>query len=88
MEIASGPLARRQRRRGAGLCDFSVHGHDKVVAVRLTQRYELEPPEGCPQRPLQAEGSTLPVSNPPGSVVYLLKAEADALVGAGWATFF
>jgi hypothetical protein len=68
--------------------DFSVPRADKVVAVRLTHRYELEEPEGCPKRPLQAAGATLPVSNPPGSVVYLLKAEADALVAAGWATFF
>jgi hypothetical protein len=68
--------------------DFNVPRHDKVVAVRLTGRYEIEEPEGCPKRPLQAAGATLPVSSPPGSVVYLLKAEADALVAAGWATFF
>jgi hypothetical protein len=68
--------------------DFSIPRHDKVVAVRLTQRYELEEPEGCPKRPLRAAGTTLPVSIPPGSTVYLLRAEAEALVGAGWATYF
>jgi hypothetical protein len=39
--------------------DFSIPRHDKVVAVRLT-RYELEEPEGYPERPLQAAGKTLP----------------------------
>jgi hypothetical protein len=68
--------------------DFNVPRHDKVVAVRLTHRYELEEPEGCPKRPLPAAGATLPVSVPSGSTVYLLRAEAEALVGAGWATFF
>jgi hypothetical protein len=68
--------------------DFNVPRHDKVVAVRLTHRYEPEEPEGCPKRPLQAAGAALPVSIPPGSIVYLLRAEAEALVGAGWATFF
>jgi hypothetical protein len=68
--------------------DFGLPRPDKVVAVRLTHRYELEEPEGCPKRPLQAAGAALPVSSPSGSVVYLLKAEADALVSAGWATFF
>jgi hypothetical protein len=70
------------------VADFGISRHDKVVAVRLTHRYELEELEGCPKRPLQAAGATLPVSNPPGSVVYLLKAEADALVGGGWANYF
>jgi hypothetical protein len=68
--------------------DFNIPRHDKVVAVRLSHRYELEEPEGCPKRPLQAAGTTLPVSIPPGSTVYLLRAEAEALVGAGWATYF
>jgi len=67
--------------------DFSIPHRDKVVAVRLTHRYDLEEPEGCPKRPLQAAGKTLPVSNPSGSTVYLLRPEAEALVGAGWATY-
>jgi hypothetical protein len=67
--------------------NFSIPRHDKVVAVRLTHRYELEEPEGCPKRPLQGAGSTLPISIPSGSTVYLLRAEAEALVGAGWATY-
>jgi hypothetical protein len=70
------------------VADFGIPRHDKVVAVRLTHRYELEEPEGCPKRPLQAAGATLPVSIPPRSIVYLLRAEAEALVGAGWASFF
>jgi hypothetical protein len=68
--------------------DLGIPRHDKVVAVRLTHRYELEEPEGYPERPLQAAGATLPVSVPPGSTAYLLRAEAEALVAAGWATYF
>jgi hypothetical protein len=68
--------------------DLGIPRHDKVVAVRLTHRYELEEPEGYPERPLQAAGATLPVSIPPGFTAYLLRAEAEALVAAGWATYF
>jgi hypothetical protein len=68
--------------------DLGIPRHDKVVAVRLTHRYELAEPEGYPERPLQAAGATLPVSVPPGSTAYLLRAEAEALVAAGWATYF
>jgi hypothetical protein len=68
--------------------DLGIPRHDKVVAVRLTHRYELEEPEGYPERPLQAAGATLPASIPAGSTAYLLRAEAEALVGAGWATYF
>jgi len=67
--------------------DFCIPAPDKVVAVRLRYRYELEVPEGYPERPLQAAGATLPASVPPGCIVYLRRAEAEALVGAGWATY-
>jgi hypothetical protein len=71
--------------------DMSRIEHSLPVKVQLTANYAMLHPPGAPTRPsmtgVAAAGLDYPRTVPTGTVLSLFKAEADALVTAGAATY-
>jgi len=71
--------------------DLARIEHGAPVKVRLTADYAIEHPPGAPSRPSMtgapAAGLDYPRTVASGTVLTLIKAEADALVAAGAASY-